>query len=87
MTDEREQVLDRIEDAIGALVNQKHGPGRLIGAWEIMIETIDPSRPDVTAWMTDGRGSMLARRGSMLARRGLIEVCRDQYRGDIEDVD
>nr|DAP08105.1 MAG TPA: hypothetical protein [Caudoviricetes sp.] len=78
MTDERSQVLDRIEDAIGALVNQRHGPGRLIGAWEIMIETIDPSRPDVTAWMDDGRGSMLA-------RRGLIEVCRDQYRGDIED--
>ena len=66
-------------NAIGALVNQRHGPGRLIGAWEIMIETIDPSRPDVTAWMTDGRGSMLA-------RRGLIEVSRDQYRGDIEDV-
>lgn len=79
MSDERSQVLDRIEDAIGALVNQRHGPGRLIGAWEIMIETIDPSRPDVTAWMTDGRGSMLA-------RRGLIEVSRDQYRGDIEDV-
>ena len=80
MTDERSQVLDRIEDAIGALVNQRHGPGRLIGAWEIMIETIDPSQPDLTAWMTDGRGSMLA-------RRGLIEVSRDQYRGDIEDVD
>lgn len=80
MTDEHEQVLDRLEDVIGALVNQRHGPGRLIGAWEIMIETIDPSRPDVTAWMTDGRGSMLA-------RRGLIEVCRDQYRDDIEDVD
>ncbi len=79
MSDERSQVLDRIEDAIGALVNQKYGPGRLVGAWEIMIETIDPSRPDVTAWMTDGRGSMLA-------RRGLIEVSRDQYRGDIEDV-
>lgn len=78
MTDEHAQVLDRIEDAIGALVNQRHGPGRLIGAWEIMIETIDPSQPDLTAWMTDGRGSMLA-------RRGLIEVCRDQYRGDIED--
>ena len=27
MTDEHEQVLDRIEDAIGALVAQKHGPG------------------------------------------------------------
>lgn len=34
MSDERSQVLDRIEDAIGALVNQRHGPGRLIGAWE-----------------------------------------------------
>lgn len=79
MTAEHTQALDKLEDAIGALVNQRHGPGRLIGAWEIMIETIDPSRPDVTAWMTDGRGSMLA-------RRGLIEVCRDQYRGDIEDV-
>lgn len=80
MTDEHAQLLDRLEDVIGALVAQRHGPERLIGAWEIMIETIDPSRPDVTAWMTDGRGSMLA-------RRGLIEVCRDQYRGDIEDVD
>lgn len=80
MTDEHEQVLDRIEDAIGALVAQKHGPGRLVGSWELMIETIDPSSPDVTAWMTDGRGSMLS-------RRGLIEVCRDTYRGDIEDVD
>ena len=78
MTDERSQALERIEDAIGALVNQRHGPGRLIGAWELMIETIDPSQPDLTAWMTDGRGSMLE-------RRGLIEVCRDQYRGDIED--
>lgn len=78
MTDEHEQVLDRLEDSIGALVAQRHGSGRLVGAWEIMIETIDPSRPDVTAWMTDGRGSMLA-------RRGLIEVCRDQYRDDIED--
>ena len=72
------QVLDKLEDAIGALVNQRCGPGRLIGAWEIMIEMFDPSRPDVTAWMTDGRGSMLV-------RRGLIEVCRDQYRGNIED--
>ena len=80
MTDEHEQVLDRLEDAIGALVAQRHGPGRLVGAWEIMIETIDPSRPDVTAWMTDGRGSMLA-------RRGLIEACRDTYRRDIKDVD
>ena len=80
MTDEHEQVLDRLEDAIGPLVAQRHGPGRLVGAWEIMIETIDPSRPDVTAWMTDGRGSMLA-------RRGLIEACRDTYRGDIKDVD
>ncbi len=24
-------------------------------------------------------------RAPMLARRGLIEVCRDQYQGDIED--
>ncbi|WP_315298292.1 hypothetical protein [uncultured Actinomyces sp.] len=80
MTDEHTQVMDRLEDAIGALVAQRHGPGRLIGAWEIMIETIDPSRPDVTTWMADGRGSMLA-------RRGLIEVCRDQYRDDIEDDD
>jgi len=74
MTDERSQVLDRIEDAIGALVNQRHGPGRLIGAWEIMIETIDPSRPDVTAWMTDGRGSMLARRGAALSRSAVIST-------------
>lgn len=56
MTDEHAQVLDRLEDAIGALVAQRHGPGRLIGAWEIMIETIDPSRPDLTAWMQTAEG-------------------------------
>ena len=28
MTDEREQALGMIEDAIAALVVQKHGPGR-----------------------------------------------------------
>lgn len=78
-TDEHAQVLDRIEDAISVLVSQRHGPGRLVGSWELIIETIDPSRPDVTAWMTDGRGTMLA-------RLGLIEVCRDKYRSDIRDV-
>lgn len=31
MTDEREQALGMIEDAIAALVAQKRGPGRLVG--------------------------------------------------------
>lgn len=76
MTDEREQVLGMIEDAIAALVAQDRGPGRLIGAWELMIETFDPSSQDVTSWRIDGGRSMLA-------QRGLIGVCCDRYRGNI----
>lgn len=76
MSDEQ-MGFDKLEDAVAALVSERW-PGRLVGAWEIMIETIDPMRPDITAWMTEGNGSMLA-------RRGLIEVCRDQYRKGIED--
>lgn len=76
MTDEYAQALDKLEDAIGALVNQRHGPGRLIGAWEIMIETFDPSSQDVTAWTINGGGLTLA-------QRGCIGVCCDRYRGNI----
>jgi len=79
MTDEREQVLGMIEDAIAALVVQDRGPGRLIGAWELTIETIDPSSQDVTAWMINGGGAMLA-------QRGIIGCCCDTYRGNIGHV-
>ena len=79
MTDEREQVLGMIEDAIAALVAQDCGPGRLIGAWELKIETFDPSSQDVTAWTINGGGSMLA-------WRGIIGVCCDTYRGNIGHV-
>lgn len=79
MTDEHEQVLGMIEDAIAALVAQKHGPGRLVGAWELVIETIDPSSQDVTAWTINGGGLRLA-------QRGLIGVCCDRYRGNIGHV-
>ena len=53
---EKREALERLEDAIAALVAERHGPGRLLGAWEVMVETIDPSRPDVTSWMDDGGG-------------------------------
>jgi hypothetical protein len=76
MTDEREQALGMIEDAIAALVVQKHGQGRLIVAWELMIETIDPSSQDVTSWTINGGGLTLA-------QRGIIGVCCDRYRGSI----
>ena len=76
MTDEREQALGMIEDAIAALVAQKRGPGRLVGSWELMIETFDPSSQDVTAWTIDSGGAILA-------QRGFVGVCRDTYRGNI----
>lgn len=44
-----------------------------------MIETIDPSSQDVTAWTINGGGVMLA-------QRGLIGVCCDTYRGNIGHV-
>ena len=78
MSAEKREALGQLEDAIAALVAERHGPGKLLGAWEIMVETIDPDRPDVTAWMDDGRGSMLA-------RRGLIESVRDIYRESVEE--
>lgn len=56
MSAEKREALEQLEDAIAALVAERHGPGRLLGAWEIMVETIDPDRPDVTSWMDDGGG-------------------------------
>lgn len=76
---EREQVLGMLEDVIAALVAQDRGQGRLVGAWELVIETFDPSSQDVTAWTINGGGAMLA-------QRGLIGVCCDTYRGKIGHV-
>ena len=78
MSAEKREALGQLEDAIAALVAERHGPGRLLGAWEVMVETIDPDRPDVTSWMDDGGGSMRA-------RRGLIEAVRDMYRESVEE--
>ena len=56
MSAEKREALGQLEDAIAALVAERHGPGRLLRAWEVMVETIDPDRPDVTSWMDDGGG-------------------------------
>ena len=47
MSAEKREALGQLEDAIAALVAERHGPGQLLGAWEVMVETIDPDRPDV----------------------------------------
>ena len=43
MSDEQ-MGFDKLEDAVAALVSER-GPGRLVGAWEVMIETLGCDAP------------------------------------------
>ena len=49
----------------------------MTGAWAVCAEVMVPGKEDVTVFMHDGGGSMLA-------RRGLIECVRDQLASWVE---
>lgn len=62
-----------LEDAVSALVAEKHGPGCVLGSWVLVAESIAPEDgKDRSAWLCEGQGSPLA-------RRGLVECARDMY--------
>lgn len=71
MSQEKEELRGKVEDALSALVQAGHGEKAVVGAWVICAEVMVPGKEDVTVFMHDGGGSMLA-------RRGLIECVRDQ---------
>lgn len=71
MSQEKEELRGKVEDALSALVQAGHGEQSVVGAWVICAEVMVPGKDDVTVFMHDGGGSMLA-------RRGLIECVRDQ---------
>ena len=62
-----------LEDAVSALVAEKHGPDCVLGAFIVVAESIAPEDgQDRSAWLCEGQGSPLA-------RRGLVECARDMY--------
>ena len=66
-------VFSALEDAVSALVAEKHGPGCVLGAFIVVAESIAPEDgQDRSAWLCEGQGSPLA-------RRGLVECARDMY--------
>lgn len=71
MSQEKEELRGKVEDALSALVQAGHGEQSVVGAWVICAEVMVPGKENVTVFMHDGGGSMLA-------RRGLIECTRDQ---------
>lgn len=80
MNTEKEELRSKVEDALSALVQAGHGDQAVTGAWVICAEVMVPSKEDVTVFMHDGGGSMLA-------RRGLIECTRDQLASWVEGYD
>lgn len=66
-------VFSTLEDAVSALVAEKHGPDCVLGAFIVVAESIAPEDgQDRSAWLCEGQGSPLA-------RRGLVECARDMY--------
>lgn len=66
-------VFSELEDAVSALVAEKHGPDCVLGAFIVVAESIAPEDgQDRSAWLCEGQGSPLA-------RRGLVECARDMY--------
>jgi len=60
-----------LEDAVSALVAEKHGPGCVLGAFIVVAESIAPEDgQDRSAWLCEGSGSPLARRGHGECARG-----------------
>lgn len=80
MNNEKEELRGKVEDALSALVQAEHGAHAVTGAWVVCAEVMVPGEEDVTVFMHDGGGSMLA-------RRGLIECTRDQLASWVEDCD
>ena len=80
MNHEKEELRCKVEDALSALVQAGHGEQAVTGAWVICAEVMVPGKEEVTVFMHDGGGSMLA-------RRGLIECTRDQLASWVEGYD
>jgi hypothetical protein len=80
MNTEKEELRGKVEDALSALVQASHGTQAVTGAWVVCAEVMVPGKEEVTVFMHDGGGSMLA-------RRGLIECTRDQLASWVEGYD
>lgn len=76
----KEELRGKVEDALSALVQAGHGDQAVTGAWVACAEVMVPGKEEVTVFMHDGGGSMLA-------RRGLIECTRDQLASWVEGYD
>lgn len=80
MTNEKEELRGKVEDALSALVQAEHGDRAVTGAWVVCAEVMLPGKDEDTVFMHDGGGSALA-------RRGLIECVRDQLASWVEGFD
>ena len=76
----KEELRGKVEDALSALVQAGHGDQAVNGAWVVCAEVMVPGKEEVTVFMHDGGGSMVA-------RRGLIECTRDQFASWVEGYD
>ena len=77
---QEEELRGKVEDALSALVQAGHGDQAVTGAWVVCAEVMVPGKEEVTVFMHDGGGSMLA-------RRGLIESVRDHLSSWVEGYD
>ena len=74
--------LDQVENAIAAVIAEKHQGQALAGAWIVACEVlpVEGSDDEAALWFLEGRGSLIT-------RRGLIELSRDALASTVREID
>ena len=74
--------LDRVENALVELIQEKYPEGALVGAWTVSCEvlTMEVDGDSRALWLLEGRGSLIT-------RRGLIELSRDALASTVREID
>ena len=74
--------LDRVENALVELIQEKYPEGALVGAWTVSCEvlTMEVDGDSRALWLLEGRGSLIP-------RRGLIELSRDALASTVREID
>lgn len=74
--------LDQVENAIAAVIAEKHQGRALAGAWIVACEVLptEGSNDEAALWFLEGRGPLIT-------RRGLIELSRDALASTVREID
>ena len=74
-------VFSALEDAVSAMVAEKHGPDCVVGSWVLVAESIAPEDgKDRSAWLCEGQGSPLSRLRPRRVRTRHVRALSEEVR-------